>query len=612
VCGIAAIFGTASGRGGDAWDGRARAAALERLSARGPDGQGEWVCDTTDAAWMGHRRLAIVDLSSGGAQPMATSDGAVAITYNGEVYNAPSLRRDLESRGVIFRSRSDTEVLLHGYRAWGIDGLLERVYGMYAMAIWDAAARTVHAAVDHAGMKPLYYAVRAGRLLVASTADAVRALGGGDGGVDRRALAHVLCHGYVPAPMSAWKGVSKLGAGTALRWRVGDPSPAVWRHWDVPAESSGASAEEFGTLWERVVGEHFESDVPVGVLLSGGIDSSAVAVAAVRRGLRPACVTLGLNGAHDESAAAGETARHLGLSHVSAPLGASDVVSLIRRVASIFDEPQTFGALLTITAISPVARQHSKVFLAGDGGDEAFAGYMWHHPPLTARAVPSADERAAAARAVALAETAGSKRAAALEVLTATSPLHAYAQRVHPLFHPAEAAALLDVAYGDDDYLEHYRAASRPGLAWPRRAQAIDLACFCAGSILPKVDRAGMACGLEVRAPFLDRRVLEWAITRPVDADEKAGGPGKGVLRRYLTPHVPAGVLTRPKQGFSLRTDWSSSEAEVRRMIAESAAVRSGLIRADWERFATVDSPYASRRAFALAMVAQWFEGRAA
>lgn len=612
MCGIAAILGPGAASHAEA---PRREAALRSLAPRGPDGQGQWSCDATGMVWLGHRRLAIVDLSPAGAQPMVSDDGALAVTFNGEIYNAPALRSELKARGAQFCSHSDTEVLLHGYRAWGIHSLIDRLRGMFAFVLWDEASRQAHAAVDHVGMKPLYYAADSASstgktIRIASTADAVRALGATDHGVDRHALAHVLCHGYIPAPLTAWKGISKLAPGTAMSWRTGDERTSIWRHWEPPSERGQSSDEDFAPMWERVVGEHHQSDVPVGLLLSSGIDSSAVAVASSRIGQRPSCVTLALEGADDESSIAAQTAMRLGLPHASAALAADHVPALIDRAAAAFDEPQGYGALLTMTAVSPVARTHAKVFLAGDGGDEAFAGYTWHREPLTPAARPStADERSQALR-VASPDATPAQRHAALDTLAHTSPLHAYAQRVHPLMHPAEAAALFDTTFDDDAYLAHLREAARPMLPWPRRAQAIDLMCFCAGSILPKVDRAAMACGLEVRAPFLDRRVLEWALARPLAAGETAAP--KSVLRRYIAPHVPDIVLSAPKRGFSLRTDWSAAEPELRRRIGASRLVKDGVLRAEWDRFAQPSVPYAQRRVFALSMLAAWYERRCA
>ena len=606
MCGIAAIFGP--GASGDVSLAAGKAAAMDSLARRGPDGRGEWSCARTGEAWMGHLRLAVVDLSSGGAQPMATPDARFALVYNGEIYNAAALRSELKHAGASFASTSDTEVLLHALRTWGVRDAIERLRGMFAFALWDARTRTVHAAVDHAGMKPLYWAVEGGRLFVASTVDTVRALGATARGVDPVSVSHVLCHGYIPPPSSIWRGVFRLAPGTAMSWRVGDENPSVWRHWEPPTETRG-SGTPWESIWEPVVRDHFESDVPVGLLLSSGLDSTAVALGSVRSGRRPKCVTLGLSGMDDESPAAARTAAAMGLEHASAEVDGSDVPGLIARAAEAFDEPQAYGALLTMTAVAGAARERAKVFLSGDGGDEALAGYTWHREPPPAAGARDTHAQQRAAERVALAEATGAERTVALDLLAKTSPLHAYAQRVHPLFHPAEAAALSGAAYGDDAYLAHLRESARPGLPWPRRAQAMDLMTFCAGSILPKVDRASMHVGLEVRCPFLDRRVLEWSLGRP---REPEGAPPKSVIRAYLRAHVPGEVLTAPKRGFSLRTDWSAHEGTLRAGIAASRLVGDGVVRADWDRFCSPDAPYARRRVFALAMLAAWYERRRA
>lgn len=602
MCGVLVCAG--AGVQPPGWD-----AALERLSRRGPDGRGTWSAPS-GLALLGHARLAIQDLSDAGAQPMAAPGGRIALTYNGEIYNAPDLRLDLEAAGRVFRSRSDTEVLVHGYLEWGFDGLLERIAGMFALAIWDDDRRELLAAVDPAGMKPLTWSTARGRLYAASDCDALRLILPERAGLDAEGLCHVLCHGYCPAPGTVWRGVRKLGPGQALRWRPGEASPTIWRHWSAP-EAVGEASPPLEAFWDSVVREHLLSDVPVGLFLSGGLDSAAVGAALSNAGRSDvACFTLALAGADDESPAAAETAAHLGMPHLSVSLSASAALDELSFAACAFDEPQAYGALLTATAVARASRVHGKVMLAGDGGDEAFAGYTWH------RRVPGpsngSDHAMLAARAGAI-DADGDTRARALRSLASLSFLHGHLQAVFPRFHPAEARTLLaplSARYDEHVYAAWASEHDRPGLPWPRRAQRLDLMTFCAGSILPKIDRSSMAVGLELRAPFLDRRVLTWSLSRPVEAGE-GHEASKPALRQYLRGRVPPGVLSRPKQGFSLRLE--DPEIWVKRLpqVGGSRLVRDGVLAPGWDRAVAPDAPCRNARAFALCMLAAWYEGRA-
>lgn len=609
MCGIVAIAGLDLSP-----QPRGMEPALARLAQRGPDGVGTWRSPTARAI-LGHRRLAIIDLSDAGRQPMVDADGSVAVTFNGEIYNAPALTSELKAHGRVFRSRSDTEVIVHGYRQWGMAGLLERLIGMFAFVVWDEAAGVLHAAVDHAGMKPLYWSCAGGVFHAASDADALRCVLPARPTLDGNGLCHVLCHGYCPPPMTVWRGIQKLAPGQALRYIPGQSTPEVWRHWSPPEEVAAgdpdveAEAERFSALWSKVVGDHLLSDVPVGVFLSGGIDSTSIALALSSDGKRVDCLTLAVESGDDESPAAAETAAMLGLPHVQAGLGLDDVDRLLADVAEAFDEPQAYGALLTAVRIAQAARKRGKVMIAGDGGDEAFAGYTWHQS-----AAVNNGKRTAARAAMPPGQTRAANWAD-LEALASQSFLHAHLQAVFPRFHPREAAAIL--APLGPEYDEHTYAAwlsehDRDALPSPRRAQRLDLMGFCAGSILPKIDRSSMSVGLELRAPFLDRRVLDWALKLPAaNRPDAPGAQPKAILRRYLRDRVPRGVLERPKQGFSLRLGqdvWTSRLERLRR----SRLVTDGLVHEHWERFVAPDAPYRSSRIFALCMIAAWLEGGAA
>ncbi|MEZ6234797.1 MAG: asparagine synthase (glutamine-hydrolyzing) [Phycisphaerales bacterium] len=612
--------------------------AMARLDRRGPDGRGRWQ-SASGLVRLGHTRLAINDLSPTGAQPMVLerAGGALALVANGEVYNAPALRRRLEGEGCRFRGRSDCEVVLHVVDRWGFDAAIDAVRGMFALAVWDDRERTLRAAVDHAGMKPLVFAGAAAGLVIASDADAVLAMLARRPGPNPTALAHVLAHGYSPAPETVWQGVSKLGPGECLEWRPG-AGVRVRRWWSPPEcvreSASGPSilaeqSEEFEAIWGEVVGDHLLSDVPVGLFLSGGLDSSAVAVALAGRerdesgvrgagGVAPSrspvrAFTLALDSKDDEAPAARQTAAHLGLEWTGVPMGSSSLDEALTAYARAFDEPQGYGALLTAGAISRAARRHGKVMLAGDGGDEAFAGYTWHAGTLgtTPGSRSAAAPRRESGGGVGVLDAPG--------VASGRVAVGTHLRRVLPRFEAWEVEALLapfGVRYGEQAYAGWAAAHDRPGLPWPRWAQRMDLMTFCAGSILPKVDRASMDVGLEVRAPFLDRRVLEWALSRPVTPEEARGAAGgsnggsKPILRRYLEGCVPPGVLTRPKQGFSLRIG-ANAWAGFGDRLLESRLVKDGVLGPHVRRVIDPADPRAASRIPALCMLAAWWDARA-
>lgn len=582
---------------------------MARLRRRGPDGQGVWT-SPSDLIRLGHTRLAILDLSERAAQPMTLGDRApLALTFNGEIYNAPELRSRLKALGCRFHTTSDTEVLLQAFACWGLDAALALVRGMYAFILWDERERTLHAAVDHAGMKPLAFAASPDFFAAASDTDALREILDPKPAFDPLGLCHVLCIGYCPAPHTVWKGVSKLGPGQVLSWRPGR-EPVIRRYWSPPAFIAEESQSPFDRLWEKVIGEHLLSDVPVGLFLSAGTDSTAVALALSRIEAPVRCFSLGLPSRDDESLAALATAAHLGLRADRIDLADEDVPAVLQHAAAAFDEPQAFGALITQTAICRATRPHGKVMLTGDGGDEAFGGYIWHRQspaPADRRWAPSLSVR------VAQPDADASTRRAALDALASRSFIHAYLQSVMPRFHPEEAEALLaplGARYDDEVYAAWAAPLDAPSLPWPRRAQRLDLLTFCPGSILPKLDRASMAVGLELRAPFLDRRVLEWAVRRPPRIDEADPQRSKPDIRKYLTGRVPSEVLLRHKQGFSLRLGDSQPWSALMPWLAESRLVREGVLHPQWSGFIQPDTPYAESKRFALCMLAAWAQER--
>jgi asparagine synthase (glutamine-hydrolysing) len=384
----------------------------------------------------------------------------------------------------------------------------------------------------------------------------------------------------------------------------------LFRHWEPPeATQDPDSQRPFDDLWSEVVAEHLVSDVPVGLLLSGGLDSTAVALAIANSKPRVCCTTIALPGSADESPAAAQTAAMLGLPHSRVALGVQDVPALLSDAAAAFDEPQGFGALLTMTRVAQAARARGKVVLAGDGGDEAFAGYTWHRRSINRP--PTTDATAAAQTADPFADN--TVREAALQDLAAHSYAHAHLQAVMPRFHPAEAQSLLaplGARYNEHLYASWLAEEDRKDLPHARRAQRLDLLGFCAGSILPKVDRAAMGVGLEVRTPFLDKRLLSWALAQPASPVELDAATSKPVLRTFLAGRVPEGTLSREKQGFSLRLSRADVFTSMEDWLAQTKLMTSGVLNEHWRGFVGPGSPSREARMFALCMMAAWAEVR--
>jgi asparagine synthase (glutamine-hydrolysing) len=610
MCGILAVVSNEaldpSFVGSTRWD-----ACMRSLERRGPDGNGQWTSPCAHAA-LGHTRLAIVDPSERGQQPMISEDGSVAITYNGEIYNAPALREELESLGHTFRSSCDTEVLLRGWIQWE-SGVLGRVQGMYAFAIWDGEKRELFAAVDHAGMKPLVYKLERGRLLITSDCDAMRALTGAHEKLDPVSMGLYLSLGCCPPPRTMWEGIEKLRPGHALRWSA-DGRVRIERHWSPPETMLDAPmrSSAFAELFEGVNHEHLLADVELGVFLSGGLDSACVSAAITRSDAKPRCFTLAMDAAEDESADAQRLADRLGL---DCTIGAPDwsLADELDVFARAYDEPQSYSALLTQTRISSIAARSVKAVLSGDGGDECFGGYLWQ------RMSDWSDERSLSRDDVrtledllSRADASDDLRAMGQAALASYGFVEGYLSRAMVGFHPSEARSMLGLGdeFGVETVSGWIADEDREDLPHLRRVQRLDLTGFCAASILPKVDRGAMHFGLEVRSPMLDKRLLEYGLCAPVRSDEmiEDASRSRPELRAYADDALGKGFTDRPKQGFSLRLDRElGAWRELCAAVDRSKLVSSGVLRADWRSFVPTGAVYRLR---SICMLAAWAERR--
>jgi len=558
MCGIA---GVVAPRGGEAEEAVVRGLA-DALRHRGPDRTSTWI-DPDRRCAFGHTRLSVIDLETGD-QPMSTPEGAYTLVFNGEIYNFRALRRELEGRGVRFRTRSDTEVLLLGWAEWG-ETLLPRLEGMFAFAVWEAHRRRLVLARDRAGQKPLHILRAPGGVAFASEPAAFRGAAprlGGSLEVDPAALGAYLALGHVPAPRTVWREVRVLppahlveiteaGVGESRRWWRFEPEPH-----SVGAEEAAARVR---TLLEQAVQRRTVADVPLGALLSGGVDSTAVTALLQRTSDHPVrTFSIGFHDpVYDEGAWARRAAEHIGTVHTHRRVSAPEP-GVIDEIAGTWGVPFADSSAIPLRLVSRMAREEVTVALTGDAGDELFAGYWRMHAVGMADRVPDGIA-GPAARLVRLLPG-GSFRSPARRAErlldAAALPAHRRLAEWAGVFG-GRAFALLrdDVRAGVDDgiWLEAFETAwgADPGADTLTRAVRATFDTYLPEDLLVKADRGSMASGLELRSPFLDTDLVEYCATIPPGL-QRRGGRLKAVLKDAVADLVPADVLDRPKQGFGV------------------------------------------------------------
>jgi asparagine synthase (glutamine-hydrolysing) len=619
MCGIAGILERAPALA-EAPLERTASEMAEALRHRGPDAGAVW-CDPEQGVALGHRRLSILDLSPAGAQPMHSASGRYVISYNGELYDAPALSAELRGRGAVFRGHSDTEVLLAAIEAWGLDAALERSNGMFAFALWDRSERVLHLARDRVGKKPLYYGWFDGVFLFGSELAALRRHPRFDARLDPDALAGFLCTGWLAQPRSIYARCRMLPPASTLRVAAGGPESGPRPYWsaqtaalrgrDAPFAGDFAEAvDRLDRLLREAVSDRMLSDVPLGALLSGGIDSSAVVGAMQALSGQPVrTFTIGFEEPRfDESEFAARVATHLGTRHRELVVTAKDCLELVPRIPQIYDEPFADVSQIPTALVCRLAREDVTVVLTGDGGDETFAGYRHYFDALRdwrrLAGVPRS-ARAAAGRALAAAGRASwslarPRRAVAkLPGWRRVGARLEHAVRGWSAESPADLLTLRYARYARPAALVPAAGAQRAGRGdasaaplEPLRALMLcDYEGYLCNDILVKVDRASMAVGLEARCPLLDLRVAEFAWSLP-DAFLVDARGGKRVLREVLARYVPAQLTERPKRGFGVPLgawlrgplrEWAGD------LLAEPALRREGLLRASeirriWEQ----------------------------
>lgn len=583
------------------WDPSARfekANAIELLStmaesikSRGPDGQGEWY-DQSTGLGLAHRRLAIVDLSSAGHQPMHSYSERSVIAYNGEIYNSNDIRRELKSVGIRFHGNSDTEVLLEGCEYWGVEVMIKKCIGMFAFAFWDRKLRRLTLVRDRLGVKPLYWGKCNGIWFFSSQPKSIIANPNFDVNVNRNVMARFVQHAYIASPDSIYQNLEQLRPGHLVHIEAnGDIS--VNRYWNLPAIATakvkkGTTAtysqlvDELETLLSDSVERRMVSDVPLGAFLSGGIDSSVIAAlmqANSNQKIRTFSIGFHEQG-FNEAKYAAEVARYIGTDHTEMYVSHQQVLDLVPRIAESYDEPFGDSSQLPTQMLCALTKNEVTVALSGDGGDELFAGYNRY---LVSERLRNGYEnwprsfRKCSARILRSTKPStwdkigriipssrrpsmlGDKLHKLASVIDLDDFEHVYPALLQywqqgsgtdqiPFDSPiVQGANLVDMPIG---WSEGYEAVLDPLM----RMQLMDMLSYLPDDILTKVDRASMDVGLEVRVPILDHRIVEFSWRLPHSA-KLVNGKGKRILRDVLNRYVPSHLIERPKMGFGVPLD---------------------------------------------------------
>jgi asparagine synthase (glutamine-hydrolysing) len=555
-----------------------REAALT-LSHRGPDGFGEWT-SADGSCYLAHLRLAIIDLSDDARQPMANADDTLQLVFNGEIYNFVALRAELEAAGYKFRSRSDSEVILHGYAEWG-DAVVERLRGIFAFALWDDRQRRLLLARDRLGVKPLVYSVQGDGIAFASDTRALTGLLPGERSVNPDAMFQFLRQSYVSGSHTIWKGINRLLSATTLVFDARKGTISTRRYWQHPSaerpRSAESAASELTQLLGDAVQEELVADVPVGVFLSGGIDSSLVTSFAAESAPNIDSFFVDFAGWEDsERADAQSVSAHLRTRHHVEETSVDEIrlgdPESARELFSAFDEPIGDPAIVPTWLLSRRIRQHVTVALSGDGGDELFGGYRWYQ-----QVVPTARRRIAwrverARRAVGLGR----------EWPQGCADEQEYYHLLHsPSFSRSELERLFPASMRT---AQPFQAGIGAVALTPTRKletqrdwQELDLRTYLVGNNLTRVDRASMAHGLEVRVPMLDHRVVEFAFGLPPELVSAQGG-GKPLLRKLAARRLPQESQKKAKRGFSFPLQRIVSDQDMLAALRDGALAREGLL----------------------------------
>jgi asparagine synthase (glutamine-hydrolysing) len=628
MCGIAGFL---TRQGAPAEAGTWATRMTRTLAHRGPDYESTW-CDLNAGIALGHRRLAVVDLSSAGNQPMTSTSGRYVIVFNGEIYNFLDLRKDLERIGprfhdlaAKFHGHSDTEVMLACFEQWGVIDSVARFNGMFAFAVWDRLERNLHLARDPVGEKPLYYARTPNGILFGSELKSLRVHPDFRGDIDRAALAFYLERGYVPAPYSIYKNIFKLKPGTILTIPSSSRREIVTRYWSFKDAAERGCAnpvdlpdEEASQCLERLLADatriRMVADVPLGAFLSGGIDSSVVVALMQSLSSQPVrTFTIGFHeSSYNEAAAAKAVAKHLRTDHTEWYITPRDALDVVPRLPTLYDEPFADSSQIPTYLVSKLAREHVTVSLSGDGGDELFGGYrrysstarqwqMLSSAPAPMRSLLAKSLRPVThddlgrlgSRVLALLPRALNRyrlrKLAALAESADREVFYEISQRQwwgSPVIASEPIDRLIEGELPHcSDFLQHM--------------MAVDTLTYLPDDILVKVDRAAMAVSLESRIPLLDSRVIEFAWSLPtrmkLQNQTTRSQTGKWILRSILRRYLPEALFERPKSGFAVPVaqwlrgplrDWAEDLLDSR-SIDREGYLASEAIRRRWREHLT-------------------------
>lgn len=553
MCGIFGITG--------AVDLSAAETALEKLTHRGPD-QANATYD--GEVFLGHRRLSINDLSARGKQPLSNKDGTVSVIANGEIYNFLQLREQLESK-YEFIGNSDSEILLHGYTEWGIDGLLDRIDGMFAVAIYDKKKRRLYLVRDRVGIKPLYYSVWSDGVCWSSELSALESYLGTDRlTIDYSALYDFLTYLYIPCPKTKYKEIKKLEPANYLEINLSDNVVKQVTYWKLAvsecADSGEVAKEKISSLMKKSVEEQLIADVPIGLFLSGGLDSSIVtAVASKIRNNIDAFTISFTDSSHDESSFASIVASFCGVTHHISKFSLANLQAPVATIKCLYTEPFGDTSCFPTLEVSRGARAHCKVVLTGDGGDELFGGYKWYDLFSKAIGIRNFFPKYVQGIIRSLAER--NKNIRFFEkaaVVFSEDEMELYAKILGGMTRKEKHLYKEKWGIPDtyDDYW-YFRKYDRPELKIHKRLRYLDFHTYLHDDILTKVDRASMAASLECRVPFLSRDLVEYVFSLDSDVVSVSGNLKK-ILKETYTKALPAEIMLRGKKGFSVPvTEWA-------------------------------------------------------
>jgi asparagine synthase (glutamine-hydrolysing) len=631
MCGIAGCWEPEPRR-----DASALAALAQRmgdaLRHRGPDDDGVWT-DAAAGLALAHRRLAIVDLSPAGHQPMHSADARYVIVYNGEIYNFQHVQRELVELGHAFRGHSDTEVLLAAIVEWGIEGALARCDGMFAFALWDRRERRLWFARDRVGKKPLYYGCARNGLVFGSELKALLCHPDFDPQIDPQAVSQLLRYDYVSAPRSIYLGVRKLEAGHLVCFDAASVRSGSWptprAYWDAQARIRAASLQRFDgdeslaldrldELMRDAVKLRLHADVPVGLFLSGGTDSSLIAALAQQESTRPVqSFTIVFTDRHDvDGVYARAIAARIGTAHTEFHVGGADALAVVPRLAQIYDEPFADVSMIPSVLVAQLARAQVKVALSGDGGDELFFGYLryvralrnlrWHSR------LPAAPRRMLG-RLLTRGDIESARTGGAQTVgmeLAAEDIDGIYLNRISRWRAPARVVR--DGAEPASAYTSHLLADA--ALSPAERMMSLDFLAYLPEDILVKLDRSGMSTALEARSPLLDSRVAEFAWALP-DALKVRTSEPKHLLKRLLRRYLPDELVDRPKSGFGAPVgawlsgplrEWAGDLLSEERLRRDNLLDAPGVLRR-WNAFAGGERKWHTHL-WSIVMLQSWLE----